>query len=207
MFNKSKLFDSIDKQKIKNIYILEDVVRVSYASVVWSHKIQEKQYDIYANTYKKLEFIKLIMVSLTSVGITSTLGVTSTLDINENIVKVLSLIASLITIFITKYQKSFNIENLLLSHKITANKLLEIREQYKILITRIKLKNESPDYLFSLYKVLVEKLQKIYYEAPSTSDKAVFLASKALKKSKDNTFNDSDIDMFLPPLLRRSYNE
>ena len=28
--------------------ILEDIVRESYVGVVWSHKIQEKQSDIYA---------------------------------------------------------------------------------------------------------------------------------------------------------------
>lgn len=38
---------------IENYKMLEDVVRDSYASVVWSHKIQEKQADIYAEKFKK----------------------------------------------------------------------------------------------------------------------------------------------------------
>lgn len=34
--------------------VLEDNVRHSYMSVVWSHKIQEKQADILTNYYKKI---------------------------------------------------------------------------------------------------------------------------------------------------------
>ena len=37
---------------IDNYKTLEDVVRDSYAGVVWSHKIQEKQSDIYAGPCK-----------------------------------------------------------------------------------------------------------------------------------------------------------
>lgn len=48
---------------------LEDSVRNSYGSVVWSHKIQEKQADIYSNKYKILETINIATASLTSAGI------------------------------------------------------------------------------------------------------------------------------------------
>ena len=35
--------------------LLLDEVRQNYASVVWTHKIQEKQADIYHEQYAKLE--------------------------------------------------------------------------------------------------------------------------------------------------------
>lgn len=54
---------------IENYKMLEDVVRDSYASVVWSHKIQEKQADIYAEKFKKMETVNIGAASLTSVGI------------------------------------------------------------------------------------------------------------------------------------------
>ena len=51
--------------------ILEDSVRNTFGSVVWSHKIQEKQADIYFSQYKCMETIKIATASLTSVGIVS----------------------------------------------------------------------------------------------------------------------------------------
>ena len=54
---------------IDSYKVLEDTVRDSYASVVWSHKIQEKQSDIYAEKYKKMETVNIAAASLTSVGI------------------------------------------------------------------------------------------------------------------------------------------
>ena len=41
--------------------VLLDVVRQNYASVVWTHKIQIKQADIYATRYRHLENINVII--------------------------------------------------------------------------------------------------------------------------------------------------
>ena len=41
-----------------NIELLESQIRQIFASVVWTHKIQEKQADIYRDRYNKLETAK-----------------------------------------------------------------------------------------------------------------------------------------------------
>ena len=89
------------------------------------------------------------------------------------------------------------------SHKAAANKLIAVRDQYKVLLTEIKLKVDSVENLLARYKELVEKTDAIYLEAPTTTDEAVGKASKALKIKKDNTFTDAEIDSFLPLSLRR----
>lgn len=43
--------------------VLLDVVRQNYASVVWTHKIQIKQADIYATRYRHLENINVILAA------------------------------------------------------------------------------------------------------------------------------------------------
>lgn len=44
---------------MKNEYIaLEDLVRTRYASVAWTHKIQEKQAEIYDKRYRILGNVK-----------------------------------------------------------------------------------------------------------------------------------------------------
>ncbi|RDW99816.1 SLATT domain-containing protein [Gardnerella vaginalis] len=182
---------------IENYKMLEDVVRDSYASVVWSHKIQEKQADIYAEKFKKMETVNIGAASLTSVGIVA-LIFTDPLWL-----KLFSALISFTTVYITAYFKSFDLQKFITSHKAAANKLIAVRDQYKVLLTEIKLKVDSIENLLARYKELVEKTDAIYLEAPTTTDEAVGKASKALKIKKDNTFTDAEIDSFLPLSLRR----
>lgn len=176
---------------------LEDTVRDSYASVVWSHKIQEKQADIYAEKFKKMETVNIGAASLTSVGIVA-LIFTDPLWL-----KLVSALISFATVYITAYFKSFDLQKFITSHKAAANKLIAVRDQYKVLLTEIKLKADSVENLLARYKELVEKTDAIYLEAPTTTDEAVDKASEALKVKKDNTFTDKEIDSFLPLSLRR----
>ena len=54
-----------DTVEDRNEYqVLLDVVRLNYASVVWTHKIQEKQADIYAAQYKGIESFIVILAAL-----------------------------------------------------------------------------------------------------------------------------------------------
>ena len=182
---------------IENYKMLEDVVRDSYASVVWSHKIQEKQADIYAEKFKKMETVNIGAASLTSVGIVA-LIFTDPLWL-----KFVSALISFATVYITAYFKSFDLQKFITSHKVAANKLIAVRDQYKVLLTEIKLKVDSVENLLARYKELVEKTDAIYLEAPTTTDEAVGKASTALKIKKDNTFTDAEIDSFLPLSLRR----
>lgn len=176
---------------------LENVVRDSFASVVWSHKIQEKQADIYVARYKLLEIMNITAASLTSVGIVSLIFT------NHMWVKLISAAISFISVFVAAYYKSFDLQKLIVQHKNTANKLIEIRDLYKILLMKVKMQSGSIDQLMDEYRNLVERTDLIYKEAPITSDRAVDKASYALKVKKDNCFTDSEIDSFLPKELRR----
>lgn len=182
---------------IDNYGMLEDVVRDSYAGVVWSHKIQEKQSDIYAEKFKKMETINIGAASLTSVGIIAVI-------FNDPLwLKLISALISFTTVYITAYFKSFDLQKLITSHKATANKLISVRDQYKVLLTEIKLQSDSVENLLSRYNKLVKETDSIYLEASSTTEKAVDKASEALKIKKDNTFSDEEIDSFLPSSLRK----
>lgn len=176
---------------------LEDAVRDSYSSVVWSHKIQEKQSDIYAKKFKMMETINIGTASITSVGIIAMI-------FSDPLwLKLISALISFATVYITAYFKSFDLQKFITSHKTTANKLIAVRDQYKVLLTEIKLQSDSIENLLKRYKELVERTDAIYLEAPTTTDEAVDKASDALKVKKDNTFTDNEIDSFLPKALRR----
>jgi hypothetical protein len=52
--------------------VIEDTVRDTFARTVWSHKIQEKQADLYQQQYKAMQTVSIVCASMTSVGILST---------------------------------------------------------------------------------------------------------------------------------------
>lgn len=181
----------------KNYETLESSVRDTFASVVWSHKIQEKQADICAKRFKCLETAKILSASLTSVGVVSLVFT------DQLCIKIISALISFVSVFVSAFFKSFDLQTMVSQHKAAANNLLEVRDQLKLILLQIRLKQESVQAIYEKYEGVVQQLDKVYADAPNTTDKAVACARKALNVSKDNTFSDDEIDGFLPKGLRK----
>lgn len=177
---------------------LESSVRDTLGSVVWSHKIQEKQTDIYAKHFKVMETAKILSASLTSVGIVSLIFT------DQFWIKIISALISFISVFISAFFKSFDLQTMVGQHKAAANNLLAVRDDLKLLLLQIKLQKSNPDSLYDRYEEIVHQLDKVYADAPNTTDKAVDLARVAFNITKDNTFTDGEIDGFLPVGLRKA---
>lgn len=148
-----------------------------------------------------METINIGATSLTSVGIIVMIFT------DPLWLKLISALISFATVYITAYFKFFDLQKLITSHKAITNKLIAIRDQYKVLLTKIKLQSDSVENLLSRYNKLVRETDGIYLEAPNTTDEAVERASEALKIKKDHTFSDEEIDLFLPSSLSRETNE
>lgn len=176
--------------------LLLDEVRQNFASAVWSHKIQEKQADIYGERYNLLETVKILAASLTSCGIISTIFC-------DNLVaKIITAILSFITLSITTYFKSFDVKNMEMQCKNTAKRLIVVRNDLMHIIAEIHMKEHSVEDINSNYIRIKDTLHEIYIEAPTTTQKAVERATKALKVDDEYTYSDDEIDNFLPPTLR-----
>lgn len=102
---------------------LEDEVREYYTRVVWSHKIQEKQADIYAQNFRRMELINIALVSASAVGIVAIILQ------DQFWIKIASALVAFASIFTTLYLRTFDVQNCSLQHKITANRLIEMRDQ------------------------------------------------------------------------------
>lgn len=176
---------------------IESTARQLFASVVWSHKIQEKQADIYEHEYKLLESIKIGAASATSIGIVSLLFT------DQYWIKIVSALISFVSVFISAYFKSFDLSSMKKQHKNSAINLWGIREDLLLLILQIRNKSITPESAIDLYKNILERLKVIYEQAPNTTEAAVRKAGQALNVAQDNTFSDSEIDSFLPDMLRR----
>lgn len=76
-------------------------------------------------------------------------------------------------------------------------------EIIRVVLTKTKLQVAPVVDLSNEHADIINRLSSIYLEAPSTTDKAVNNASKALNGSNDNTYTDDEIDRFLPRSLRK----
>lgn len=181
--------------------IIDDCVRNTFNRVVWSHKIQEKQADIYQWRHTIFTTVSIVSSSLTSVGVVSLIFA------DQLWVKLLSAGLSFVTVFVSTYFKSFDLNTMIKTHKTTAVQLLSARDRLTCLLMKIKLKTVPAEELVGIYENLLEQIDNIYKEAPNTSEKAVRLARKALKITGDNTFTDNEADSYLPTALKKGENQ
>lgn len=177
--------------------LIESSVRDTLGSVVWSHKIQEKQADLYSRHFKWMETAKIMSASLTSVGIVSLIFT------DQLWIKIVSALISFVSVFVSAFFKSFDLQTMVSQHKAAANNLLSVRDELKLLLLKIRMKQGEPAELSNEYEEIVHQLDKVYADAPNTTDKAVDMARTALNITKDNTFSDTEIDGFLPAGLRK----
>ena len=177
--------------------ILEDTVRDMFARMVWSHKIQEKQADLYQKQYVWMETINIVCVALTSVGILSTIFT------DQLWIKIGSACLSFAAFFVSLYFKSFDLNNLTKTHKEAANRLLIIRNDFTSLLLSIKLKEKPVSELEDRSHKLNGLANDFFKNAPTTTNKAVKLAKKALQVTGDNTFSIEEIDSYLPAALHK----
>lgn len=112
-----------------------------------------------------------------------------------------ALFASATTAFVL-WQSSFDPIAKENHHRTAAKELLWIREQLLLLIERCHMESEQVGQLQISLESITRELTALYKFAPDTSQEAYTLASAALK-SGEFTFNDEEIDAFLPTKLRK----
>lgn len=187
---------------MQNEYIaLEDLVRTRYASVAWTHKIQEKQAEICDKKYHILATVNIFAASITSAGIFSLIFT------DQTWLKIASAVVSFVIIFISALLKSFDLQSMAKANKETATKLVELRDELQTLILKIKLGEQTISSLTDEFEALQKRMHIVYSDAPKTTDAAVKMAEEALEVNGDNTFTEEEIDMMLPDALKRRVND
>ena len=196
-WNKAIKKDKKGGKTINNIEILEGQIRQIFAGTVWTHKIQEKQADIYLDRYKRLENWRIGLSAVT------TSGIVTVVFIDEFWLKVLTAIISGVSFFINSYFKIYDLKSLYKQHKVSAIELLELREELISVLCDIKLEKYDKNSLSVKRDELLKKQMFIYKKCLDVESKAVNQASDNLKSRKDNTYSDEEIDSFLPVVARK----
>lgn len=182
---------------MNDIEIQESQIRQIFASVVWTHKIQEKQADSYRKKYKIMDATKIVLAALTSSGIVSVLFV-------DNFwLKVVSAFLSAISLFISIYCESYDLKTEASIHKATALSLFQLRENIISILSDIKCEKLTYDEIILKKSLVYDEYFQICKNAKDADEKSVNKACKDLKIRKDNTYSEEEIDSFLPIALRK----
>lgn len=177
---------------------IEHQIRECFARVVYSHKTHEKQAEITARWFARLQIFQISLGALTSSGLLAAIL------FNELYLQVGTAVLSLLSLFVSGYMKGNDLGAQSQRHRDTAADLWSIRESYLSLLVDYTSKNIDLQETRARRDDLQEQLGTIYKSAPGTTEKAYKLAQTALKSQEDYTFNEGEIDKFLPASLRNN---
>ncbi len=149
---------------------LDEVVN----GVVWTHKIHEKQADIYEFAGKILSLISTITVAM------SGSGAVASIVVDGYVLKCVVAALSAASLFCSLWAKTFCFEERARKQRAAAKRFLEIRECAKGLSLRISMQRLDMDSALEEIDVLVERYLAACAEAPSTTRFAVRRAEKDL---------------------------
>lgn len=183
---------------MNDLILIEKQIRNDFGCVVYTHKTHEKMADIYE---KKSNYYKIAQISIAAIILASSI---SSFFLKNTTVKIIGIILSSISLYISTYVKNFDLDGLAQAHKNTAVELWVIRGSYFSLLTDIRSEKLTYDEAAKKRDHLQKKLGDIYTSSRRTNEKSYNQAKNALKNNEEYTFSDKEIDCFLPEILHSS---
>jgi len=190
--------DTASRRNEDDFLILEAQLRENYGKIIYSHKTQEKCADILMIRNNRIKNLQIILSAIVTTGIFIKLfnGAEWAL--------VVSMIVSAAQLALTAFLKEYKLGETVQKHKTAALEIWEVREEYLSLLTDLKSNAISLDDARTKRDKLLAKLSKTYKGSPRTFSKAYEEARKALQINEELTFDETEIDKFLPAELRRN---
>lgn len=181
--------------------ILVDQVRHAFGRAAYTQKTQEKQADRCFSKHRHQQWLLIGLTAVSSGAFIS--SVAGTFLSTEMGAVVTSFVAVLVS-GITLATKSFTHGEDMQKHRDTAARLWDIRESYISLLADLQSGAASPAEGRNRRDDLQARSYKVYSDAPRTTGDAYSSAQTALQNDEEMTFSDAEIDLMLPPKLRRA---
>lgn len=180
------------------------VVRRMFAQAVFTHKVQEVAAEFKEKRAKcyKWVHISLVLAVLILLGLQAA-------HLDSPIFAIMGIGVSIAEIGFLVIQLSFNIEREVISHKNSAFRYIEIRDEYIALIADIMAGKVLHKDLIARRDALQRKYQFICDMTPQTGEKEYDEAQRRLNKrgvvsGEQSSWSNAEIDHFLPEELRLS---
>ncbi len=189
--------DTISHHNEQEFLIFESQLRENYGKIIYTHKTQEKCADILTIRNNR---IKNLQITLSAI---ITTGIFIKLFQGQQWALITSMVVSTVQLGLTAFLKEYNLGEAIQKHRAVAFDLWKVREEYFSLITDFKSNTILIEDARVIRNKLLEKLSKANSNSPRTFNKAYEQARKALQLNEELTFDEKEIDKFLPAELRR----
>jgi hypothetical protein len=183
------------------------IIRQSFASTVFTHKVQEVAAENQENNVFTIKVVNIVLVSIVLILLI--------IQTAKPEVPLFSYIGAGITIAEVIFliiQLTFSFEQRVVMHKNSALKYMGLRDAYRSLIADVMSDSISADRIIAQRDLLQREYQVISDLAPQTGPKEYTEAQKRLNKrgevqGEEFTWSDDEIDWFLPESLRLKKHE
>lgn len=176
---------------------LEDQIRECFGRVVYTHKTHEKEAEECSGKLATFKIAQIVITALT------TSGAVGVLLVDEGWIKFATAGLALLSLLVSGYMKGFDPGATAQKHRNAASALWNIRESYLSLLTDLRMNAVEPQAARERRDQLQAQLAAIHKGAPQTHGSAYGKAQKALQHNEEYTFSEGEIDLFLPPTLRK----
>ncbi len=178
------------------------VVRQSFASTVFTHKVQEVAAEKQEKNVFKIKVANIVLVTVVLI-----LMILQVANPEQLIFTYLGTDITAAEIIFLIIQLTFDFEQKVIMHKNSALKYLGLRDAYRSLITDIMNEEISTNEIIARRDLLQREYQIISDLAPQTSGNEYTEAQKRLNRrgavtGEEFTWSDAEIDWFLPESLR-----
>lgn len=178
------------------------IIRQSFASTVFTHKVQEVAAENQENNVFTIKVVNIALVSIVLILLI--------IQTAKPKVPLFSYIGAGITVAEVIFliiQLTFSFEQRVVMHKNSALKYMRLRDAYRTLITDVMSDSISTDRIIAQRELLQREYQVISDLAPQTGPKEYTEAQRRLNKrgevkGEEFTWSDEEIDWFLPEELR-----
>jgi protease II len=187
--------NSQNKQGIK----IESQIREAFGRVTYTQTCHEKTISRLLKINNCIKLWQIILSAITTSGFIIAI-------ISDNkIASVIGAIVSLILLVLNSYVKNFNLVQTAQDHKMAADILWKIREEYVTLLTDFDILELEA--IMKKRDELQERTAVVNSSSPRTDRVSYSESQKALKFNEEQTFSENEIDIMLPNSIRRKNRE
>lgn len=180
-----------------NITSFEGRFRQLYWRIIWTHKIHEKQADIYSAERKWIDVTAMMLTAISGCGILAANWLSSP-PFN-----VIPIVVAAVAIFLDMKSHVTDYGAMVAEQRMSAERFLSLREEALDLISAAHDGALNADEASTALASFELAYEQACNDSPRTTPEAVTQAEKALADG-DGVATDEKIDRYLPENLRRS---
>ncbi len=170
------------------------------ADVMWTHKVHEKQAEIYFGYHECLYWIDVCLSFVTACGVFALAR--NLLPCYQWLIELLSIITSVLATGFAIFIKHCDFCNQARQHKSAAVRFLGIRNRLYQIVGDFRSGNRPIEDIRAEFAQIRETTQALYELVPQTTPKALAKAETALKTKKESSYSQEELNALLPEYLR-----